>query len=284
MVSHNFTSGTPANSPTVFLSDDDLRKQAPSIFAEAAHESRSTRFAHIPTSVVIQGLRREGFQPVKVTVARVRDTDRKGFEKHMIRFRQNDIVKVGDLVPEVVMTNAHDGSSAGKLSAGIFRLLCSNGLVVSAGPNTEISVRHTGRAVEDFIEGAFRILSESQLGIEVAGRWSQLQLTDGEAQALAIGAHHARFADPEGNIDTPIQPAQLLRPRRIGDQANDLWTVFNRVQENVIKGGLHAFATDAKGKRRKVSTREVKGIDGNLNLNKAMWKMAEHLASLRGVN
>ncbi len=285
-IAHDFRHGVSANRPTQFLSDDQLRIAAPSVFADAAHSSRSSRYSYIPTSLVVEGMRKEGFAPVKVQVSRVRDGERKGFEKHMIRFRQLDqqIVRVGEVLPEVVLVNSHDGSTSYKLSAGLFRLVCSNGLVIPQGELDEIRIKHTGaNIVQDVIAGSFRVLGQSQLAIEAANRWSQLQLTDGEQTALAIGAHHARFADPAGVVETPIEPAQLLRPRRTDDRKADLWTTFNRIQENVIKGGLHGVEF-RDGKRRKVTTREVKGIDGNLNLNKALWKMAEHLASLKAAN
>lgn len=268
---------------TQFLSDAQLVAQAPSVFATAAHDSRSSRYAHIPTSKVVDGLRAEGFAPVKVQVSRVRDGARAGFEKHMIRFRRVDsAVQLNGVHPEVVLINSHDGSTSYKLAAGLFRLVCSNGLVVPQGELDEVRIKHTGKSiVDDVIQGSYRILAESKLGIETAARWGQIQLSEGEQTALAIGAHHARFADAAGNVETPIEPNQLLRARRTDDRKNDLWTVFNRVQENVIKGGLHAVARDRDGHRRRVTTREVKGIDGNLNLNKAIWKMAEHLASLK---
>jgi hypothetical protein len=269
---------------TATLTDAQLRDAAPSIFADAAHQSRSDRYAYIPTARIVDAMRGEGFAPVKVNVARVREDDRRGFEKHMIRFRQvgGAMVNVGDVLPEVVLVNSHDGSTSYKLSAGLFRLVCLNGLIVNQGTIDEITIKHTGRnIVRDVIEGSHRVLEQSTRGVAVAHEWSQLQLTDGEQMALAIGAHHARFADSTGEIKVPIQPAQLLRPRRSDDRKSDLWTVFNRVQENAIRGGLHGVGQDAEGRRRTFTSREVKGIDGNLNLNKALWKMAEHLASLK---
>ena len=281
---HSFTIGTSMNREiSNFLSDSDLNRIAPSIFADAAHSSRSSRYAYIPTSRVIEGLRSEGFAPVKVQVARVRDNGRAGFEKHMIRFRQLDsIVKVGEVHPEVVLVNSHDGSTSYKLAAGLFRLVCSNGLVIPQGDLDEVRIKHTGsNIIRDVIDGSFKVLEQSKLGLESADRWSQLQLTTGEQTALAIGAHHARFADAAGNVETPIEAAQLLRARRSADNKNDLWTTFNRIQENAIKGGLRGVERSPDGTRRHVTTREVKGIDGNLNLNKAIWKMAEHLAGLK---
>ena len=55
------------------MSDDQIHRVAPSIFADAPHESRSQRYAYIPTAAVLAELRKEGFQPFMVTQTRVRD-------------------------------------------------------------------------------------------------------------------------------------------------------------------------------------------------------------------
>jgi hypothetical protein len=269
------------NSP---MSNDELALVAPSIFAQAAHESRSSRYAHIPTIAVLDGLRAEGFLPMMATQARVRnDASRQDYTKHMIRLRQQSDVglRVGEVFPEVVLVNSHDGTSSYQLMAGLFRLVCSNGMVKGAGELGEVRVKHSGDVVREVIDASFRVLDDSQKALSTAQQWSQLQLTEGEQTALALGAHHVRFADAQGNVDTPIQPRQLLQARRGSDTGSDLWNTFNRVQENVIRGGLHGWGRDENGRGRRVTTREVKGIDGNVNLNKALWKMAEHLASLR---
>ena len=283
-MSHIFTAGARQNVATRFLSDDEIRRVAPSVFAEQPHSSRSDRYAYIPTSAVVAGLRAEGFEPVKVTTSRTRDESKRGFEKHMIRFRRSDAgqVVVGDVFPEVVLVNSHDGSTSYNLMAGLFRLACSNGLVVPQEELTQTRIRHTGeRIVDDVIEGSYRVLGESETAIETAKEWGMIELDPREQQALAIGAHHLRFADAAGNVETPIKADQFLNPRRLDDRKNDLWTVFNRVQENAIKGGLRGIGVGSNGRRRRTTTKEVKGIDGNVNLNKALWKMAEHLAGNR---
>jgi len=107
--------------------------------------------------------------------------------------------------------------------------------------------------------------------------------------AFAEAAHTVRFADSEGKVSTPITAAQLLQPRRTEDTGTDLWKTFNRVQENTIKGGLTARAQDTfdnRGRRqrgRMVSTRQVKGIDQDVKLNRALWQLAERMAELKGV-
>lgn len=305
---HNFTHGAEIN-PGVLLRQqtpltmDALRHYAPSAFAVSAHESRSSRYTYIPTSEIIAGLMREGFQPFKATQSRSRIEGKTEFTKHMIRFRHPDafasIQHVGDSVPEVVLVNSHDGTSAYKLSAGLYRLVCSNGLMVADTTVQMLSIMHKGDIVNDVIEGSFQIVSQSEKALARADDWNQLQLTAGEQGAFADAARELRFADAEGEIKTPITAAQLLRPRREADAAPvadwrrptnpkaDLWHTLNVVQENVIRGGLHGFqqAVDAQTGRktaRRITTREVKGIDQDVKLNRALWMLAERMAELKG--
>jgi hypothetical protein len=203
----------------------------------------------------------------------------------MIRFRHADssaALQVGDVIPEVVLINSHDGTSAYKLIAGMFRLACSNGLMVSEGEIESVTVMHKGNILDNVIEGSYRLVKDSEQAMTTVQEWGQLQLSAGEQGALAEAAHTLRFADAEGKVTTPITAAQLLRPRRNEDTGNDLWKTFNRVQENVIKGGLHGVQRDPSGRRlRAVSTRQVKGIDQDVKLNRAMWQLAERMAELK---
>jgi hypothetical protein len=306
---HNFTTGAAMN-PNVALrmqnplTLDELRHYAPSAFATSAHESRSDRYTYIPTSDVIDGLMREGFQPFKATQSRCRIPGKTEFTKHMIRFRHPDsfnaIQKVGDSVPEVVLVNSHDGTSAYKLSAGLFRLVCSNGLMVSDSTVQMLSIMHKGNIVDQVIEGSFEIVGQSEKALARADGWNQLQLTAGEQNAFADAARELRFADAEGDIKTPITAAQLLRPRRLEDAPAptdwrmppaplpDLWHTLNVVQENVMRGGLHGMQQtidERTGRKtaRRVTTREVRGIDQDVKLNRALWMLAERMAELKGV-
>ena len=102
----------------VALDDAALKRVAPSIYAETAYSGMSTRYSFIPTSQVIAALRKEGWQPVRAIQSRVRDEGKKGYQKHMVRFRHVDALAgnrplvVGDTHPEVVLVNGHDGSSS----------------------------------------------------------------------------------------------------------------------------------------------------------------------------
>ncbi len=271
--------------PSQTLTDDQIRKLAPSVFAEQPHASRSSRYAYIPTSAIVGRMRDEGFAPVKVLATRVRDAGRAGFEKHMIRFRQvgDGAITAGGVSPEVVLVNSHDGSSSYRLVAGLIRFVCSNGLIVAGEGSQEVNVLHTGTRIADqIVDASFKLLDVAKQGLAVADRWARIDLDRQEQMALAAGAHQLRFGAADGTIDTPIEPRQMLTVRRPEDRGNDLWTTFNRLQEATIKGGLHGESRDRNNRRRRMTTREVKGIDGNVNLNKALWRMAEVLAGRKG--
>jgi hypothetical protein len=282
---HSFAVGTPANRHQTPLTIDQIAQFAPSAMATHAHESRSERYTYIPTVNVIEGMIRAGFQPFSASQSRSRIEGRSEFTKHMIRFRHQDVtaaLAVGDIIPEVILVNSHDGTSAYKLIAGMFRLVCSNGLMVADSTTASVSVMHKGNIIAEVVEASEGIIQNSQKALSAASEWSHLQLTDGEQKAFAKAAHTVRFADAEGKVTTPITAEQLLRPRRSEDTGSDLWKTFNRVQENVIKGGLHGIMRDGNGRRlRAVSTRQVKGIDQDVKLNRAMWALAERMAELK---
>ncbi len=287
---HNFTNGASINRAMQPLTMDALRQLAPSAFASQAHHSRSTRYAYIPTSNIIEAMMREGFQPFKASQSLPRIEDKFGYAKHLIRFRHASImertdIRVGDSIPEVVLVNSHDGTSAYKLMAGLLRLVCSNGLVIAESTTGSLSVHHSGNVVRKVIEGSFEIVKNATRALEVAKEWQGLKLSEGEQQAFAEAARVVRFGDSEGKVETPITAEMLLRPRRREDVDTNLWATMNTVQENVIKGGLHARAPRRTNERRgrMVTTREVKGIDQDVKLNRALWALGERMAELKGM-
>ncbi|SEK36944.1 protein of unknown function [Bosea lupini] len=266
------------------LGEDELRKLAPSIFAVTAHESRSERFQPIPTIEVLRGLMKEGFMPVGARQSGSRDASKVDFTKHLIRLRKLDTeqkFRVGDTVCEILLKNANDGTSAYDLMAGLFRIRCLNSLVAQTGTIDAVKVRHSGDVQAKVIEGTYRVLGQAQEALAAPADWSGLRLNRDETAALAEAAHVLRFADNEGNVATPIEPRQLLTPRRFDDRADDLWTTFNVVQENVIRGGLRGVQRNPDGTRRRVTTREIGGIDQDVKLNKALWIVAQAMAGHR---
>jgi Domain of unknown function (DUF932) len=276
------------------LTVDALRHYVPSAFATSPHSSRSSRYAYIPTSEVIDGLMAQGFAPFKAVQSRSKIEGKTEYTKHMIRFRHADAVAAASgNIPEVVLINSHDGTSAYKLLSGIFRMICTNGLIAWESKQGELSIQHKGNVVHQVIEGSFEIIGQSQRALGTIENWSNLELSAGEQSVFAEAAHTLRFADADGKIDTPITASQLLTPRRMADRsenghgwsrpAPDLYRTLNVVQENAIRGGLSARSMgDGRSRGRMVTTREVKGIDQDVRLNRALWQLAESMARLKG--
>ena len=136
--------------------------------------------------------------------------------------------------------------------------------------------------VDNVIDASFEVLTESRRALEAAGNWATITLTQDERMAFGEAARLVRFGDAEGQTDTAIRADQMVQPRRHDDRSSDLWTTFNVAQENVIRGGLTALGRDANGRRRRTTTRVVNGIDQDVKLNKALWLLAERMASLKG--
>lgn len=264
------------------LDDDAIRAAAPSVFAEGKHGSRSERYSHIPTSEVLKGLRAEGFQPYEVRQGGSRDDEKRGFTKHLMRLRHaQDIEQYGNQavenVRELVLLNSHDGTSSYKLMSGIFRMVCSNGLI-ACQDGLEMRVAHTGDVVGKVIEGAYTILREGEnvnLAIEDMRR---VELSQGEQDAFAAAALALRYDDGKA---PEVLPSQVHRARRQADVGNDLWRTFNRTQETLINGGLHYTHHNVAGQRSRRETRAVNGIDGNVSLNRALWVLADKMAELK---
>lgn len=256
------------------LCDDQIRRVAPSIFAEAKHESRSDRYAYIPTSTVLAKLRTEGFQPFMVCQTRVRDDAKREHTRHMMRLRHASQI-TGTEANEILLLNSHDGTSSYQMIAGQFRFVCCNGLVCGDAMS-DIRIPHKGDVVDRVISGAFEVLDGFTRVVDERDQMKALTLNEDEQTAFARAALVLRYDAPDGK-PAPITETDLLLARRKEDRAPDLWTTFNRVQENVISGGLSG--RNATGKR--TTTRPVTGIDQNVKLNRALWVLANEMAKLR---
>ena len=268
------------------LDNQQIAALAPSAFATAAHESRSSRYAYIPTASVIDGLRAQGFAPVAAKQGGSRVAGKANFTKHMIRFRHEGQAPAlrsgGQAFPEIVLVNSHDGTSAYHIMAGIFRVVCLNGLIVAERTDGARSVAHKGNVVDNVIDASFEVLGESRRALGAAEAWSGVELGRDERLAFAESVRMLRFGDAEGETETPIKAEQMIEPRRREDHGTDLWSTFNVAQENAIRGGLSAMGRDANGRRRQTTTREVRGIDQDVKLNKALWHLSERMAALKG--
>ena len=121
MPASRFANHSPTLRSDYPLSDDQIRRVAPSIFADAPHESRSERYSYIPTAAVLTELRKEGFQPFMACQTRVRHEGRREHTKHMLRLRHANQINARE-ANEIILLNSHDGTSSYQLLGGMFRL------------------------------------------------------------------------------------------------------------------------------------------------------------------
>lgn len=277
-----------AMTATKVMDNETLKRFAPSIFAEKASEKVSDRYAFIPTIQVVDVLRSQGWMPVKAMQSRARSENGHFEAKHMIRFRNEaNALAVGDSFAELVLVNSHNGSSSFQLMGGVYRLVCSNGMILG-DTYASARVNHTGFTNDKVIEAQFQVLDTVPKIASSIDKMQSVQLGRDEQLALAESALSIRYEqNEEGKIVAPIQADSLLLTRRYEDRKTDLWSTFNTIQENILRGGLRGVSTQTDPttgrviSRRRTRTREVGSVSENVRLNRALWTLAEKMAELK---
>lgn len=262
------------------LGEDQMRAVAPSVFAEGKHASRSERYAYIPTIEILRGLHKEGFEPFMVAQGGSRVEGKTEFTKHMIRMRHAGQLQQGrSEANEIILINSHDGGSSYQMLAGVFRFVCCNGLVVG-DVIEDIRIPHKGQIQHEVIEGAFRVLEDFEAVDAATQGMKGLMLQPEEQQAFARAALALRYGEQAAGSTGPAAPItaqQLMQPRRLEDQGDSLWLSFQRAQENLMRGGQPGRS--AQGRR--IQTRAVGSIDRGVQLNRALWVLAEEMRKLK---
>lgn len=252
------------------LTLEALTEAAPAAFAQTADADRtSAKYTFISTAQVVQALLDAGFQPTRAQQTRVRGGGSPAHAKHMIRFSHTrESLTMIDVIPEVVLINAHDGTGAWTMRAGLYRPLCTNGLLASIGDFDIIHVPHRGDVQGKVVEGALAITRRfAAIGAVVEqmhGRQlEERQRWDFAAQALSVRYHRL-------DHHAPITADQALLPRRKDDYGNSLWLTYNVIQENLTRGGLSGRSPKGRATR----TRGIRAIREDVRINAALWQMA----------
>jgi hypothetical protein len=259
------------------LTLDEIRNQAPAAFATQPNPKVSKRYGFISTVETLKAYENLGWFPVKARQSFTRIESNRPYTRHEITFARPDekpIEKLGDVSPRIRLLNSHGTESTWNNIAELCRMICSNGLVVSMGSAFDFRVRHTMSAVENITETIGKIGEAFPMILSKAEAWSQLRLGDGKILALGASALTIRYGQDESKW--PAKPEAIaLTTRRSHDVGNDLWTVFNRIQENVTRNGN--VPTEKVNNRRR-SIRTIRSIDADLTINKKLWEAAEQLA------
>jgi hypothetical protein len=248
------------------LSPEVLREKVPAVFAPGAHERTSASYTFISTERVLAALGSAGFLPVE---ARQSARSRSPVHaRHLIRLRRRfETIELRDAIPEILFLNSHDGTSAYQLRLGLFRVVCTNGLVVSTGVFPVWRVMHRGDVVEDVVQAALQISERFELLAASVERMERTQLD--RLQQLDFAAEALAMRFPK-DLPGAVEPSRFLVPRRPEDVGNDLWRTFNVLQENLLRGGIARRSAS----NRLTRTRRITAIREDVRLNSALWELA----------
>jgi len=260
-----------------FLNDEQIREICPSAFTSSPSGDVTKHYTHIPTSRVIQDMRLLGWQVVDAKEVKARKENTLGFQKHVIVFRNPEVTidsKDGDEVfPQILLTNSHNGKNSFGFQAGIYRAVCENGLVVSKEEYESLRIRHLGYTFEQLQEKVRDMVVKLPLTVESMRKMKEVELSQEKAIEFANRALLTRFTDD--NIESlQIDIETILNPAREEDSGNDLWRIFNVVQEKITRGG---FEYTYKNKRRKA--REIKSFIQDHKINEELFSLALEYAN-----
>ena len=229
----------------------------------------SDKYKLAKTSEIVKRIEGLGFTLDKFVAMKVRKQERQGFQKHRAIFTSPTLKATTDGVPQLLLTNSHDGTSSVILQLGFFRYVCSNGLVVGSNLIQPVRVRHSGNDFDErLIVAINHIVAQAEKLTESIERMKSKVLTSAEIQAFQREALQKRLGDVK--IESFSVPTH-----RQEDEAQDLFSVFNVVQENLIRGGARVMIEDKDGNRKARAVRRVNGLVSQTEINTMLWNMAE---------
>jgi len=258
-----------------FLNETEIREKAKSIFTAKGAPGTSEKYAHISTYQIIQDMEKLGWGVVDAKQVRARKDE--GYQKHLVVFRNNNLVIEGtdgdSAFPQVLLTNSHDGKNAFTFTAGLFRMVCENGLVICSKEFENLKIRHYGYNFEELTNVINSMVEKLPLTVESMNQFKRKQLVKEQIEEFAKKAVAIRFGTDQLNNIT-IDYDKLIEPTRPEDQGNDLWSVFNVVQEKLVHG---MFEYTSGNKLRKA--RKIKNFKQDLDLNAKLYELAVEYAA-----
>lgn len=267
-----------------YMSKEDLRNECPLAFASApTNPNVSGKYLFVNTETIVDDLDKLGWKPVQAAQRKGRGDKGTIFSKHMVAF-QNPGIKIkgeggDDAWPRIIMTNSHDGMQAFKFSVGIFRMVCSNGLVVADEQFSDFKIKHKGYTFSELRGVVNQAVADLPNRVQVLNDMKDRILTQEEKDKLALDAMLVRAGIKPGsekatkfNYDAETIE-DILDPKRDEDKGDDLWKVFNVIQEKITQGDFHAALTGAKVRK----VRKIKSFEKDLKVNKELFKLATNL-------
>lgn len=257
-----------------FLTVEQIREQAPSVFTKKGSHEVSDKYTHIPTDRIIEDMKLLGWGVVDAKEVKARKNSTKGFQKHLLVFRNDDVVINGDdgdtVFPQILLTNSHDGKNSFTFTAGLFRMVCENGLVVSTTEFENMKIRHMGYDFETLQSTIKEMVERLPLTVESMNKLRQTEMEEKQILEFARKALDVRFGENKTNTQhIKVDLKEFVTPTRQEDYGNDLWSVFNVVQEKIIEGDFeYTFGSKIRKARR------IKNFKQDLELNAKLYDLA----------
>ena len=252
-----------------FLTKSEIREKASSIFTATGSPETSTKYSHISTDKIIDDMSALGWGVVDAKQVRARKGV--GFQKHLVVFRNDEIQITSEdndnVFPQILLTNSHDGKNAFTFTAGLFRMICENGLVVSSREFENMKIRHYGYSFEELQNTIKSIVEKLPLTVESLNKFRAVELGQEQALDFAKKALEVRFGEDIENIEVNLE--ELLTPTRVQDNGSDLWSIYNVVQEKLVHG---MFDYKYGVKTRKA--RKIKNFQQDMILNEKLYDLA----------
>jgi len=249
------------------ISKEQVKQVAPSVFTKTGSSNVSEKYSHIPTERVMDDMEALGWNVVDAKEIKARKNQ--GFQKHMLIFANPEIVingADGDTVfPRILLTNSHDGKNAFSFQAGLFRLVCSNGLVIADEQFGKMKIRHMGYDFEALQSLITEMVEKLPLTVESMNRFKNKQLSEDQKQKFALEALGLRFDTDNKTFNVD----EFLTPTRKEDEGNDLWSVFNLVQEKLVNGMV-----DYRAGSKNRKARRIKNFQQDVKLNSELYELA----------
>lgn len=257
---------TDRDMKNMIMTLDQVKEVAPSIFATSASPKVSNRYTFVPTVDIVENFQREGWD-----IASVRQTGKGIHGLHEIKFRNGELPKVGDTLIEAIIRNSHNGMSTLSVSAGLFRLVCSNGLTVATSAADSFRVRHAGFELDD-VKRLTEDFSKRLPVIEGSvNRMMERELTTDEKIDFVRKSAEVRWKT--GSVPATLDYEEILNPLRDADNGDSLWQVFNVVQEKWVRGGIQYKSNNG----RKTQLRTLNDILTTNRINTKLWELAEEM-------
>ena len=267
------------------LTNERIQQLAPAVFSDTKAHGLSDRYASLNTAQLLPVLADFGYFPMQAAQKKSRKGEAQ-HSSHMLSFAKTyhtqDII--GDVRPEIILYNSHDGSSSVRLFAGCFRFICSNGIV--AGDGFQSRMYHNAKAINGFEDMLASTVNSLPLLMERIEKLRSTKLMYSDAVEMARKGVQTRWKMfdetiediPFGSYATEKTVRDALTVQRNEDDYMDAFTVFNRIQEAVVRGNafvrsLTKVNTSHGGLMRKA--RPISSVSEGIRVNSELWAIAD---------